>query len=97
MNAQFYSYLGITLLSIVMTAGIFLGTTNTTFKSVEKTLEILSKQIAEVRDEQKETAILTQRVYGAEIKIKNLEKCQDHSSAEMDAVQVRLNQLRKDI
>ncbi len=97
MNEQFFLYLVITLLSVALTAGIFMGSSKSTFKSIEKTLEAMSSQITEVRNDQKTMAELSTRLYGTELQIKNLTKCQDHTTSDLDAIQVRLNQLRKDI
>lgn len=97
MNEQFFLYLVITLLSVALTAGIFMGSSKSTFKSIEKTLEVMSGQITEVRNDQKTMAELSTRVFGTELKIKSLEKCQDHTTSDLDAIQIRLNQIRGDM
>lgn len=97
MNEQFYAYVVVTLLTVALMYGIFQGSTKSTFRALEKTLETMSAQINELRNDQKEMASLSTRVYGIDLKIKSLEKCQDHTTSDLDAIQVRLNKLREDI
>jgi uncharacterized protein YlxW (UPF0749 family) len=91
---QFYAYLAVTIGSILVTAGIFLGSTKTTFRSLEKAIEGLLSQITEIRNDQKAMSELTTRVYVNETKIKSLEKCQDHTSTDVDRIHARLNKLK---
>jgi len=91
---QFYAYLAVTIGSVLVTAGVFLGSTKSTFRSLEKSIENLCTQITEIRNDQKATAELTARVYVNETKIKGLEKCQDHTTGDVNTIFDRLNKLK---
>lgn len=91
---QFYAYLAVTIGSVLVTAGVFLGSTKTTFSSLEKSIETLCIQIKEIRDDQKAMSELTTRVYVNETKIKSLEKCQDHINEDVNTIFSRLNKMK---
>lgn len=93
---QFWLYLVITLLSVALMYGVFQGSTKTTLKSLKESMTLMSAQVTEIRNDQKMIQELNVKVYGVELKIESLEKCQDHTTKDLDAVQVRLNKLRAD-
>jgi len=97
MNEQFYLYLVITLLSVALMYGVFQGSTKSTLKTLKESLNLVAAQVTEIRNDQKAIQELSVKMYGVELKLESLEKCQDHNTRDMDAIQVRLNKIRADI
>lgn len=86
---QFYAYLAVTIGSIILTVGIFVGTTRSAFGNVEKSMIMIQSQLAELREEQKAINELNTRMAVAERSISNLEKCQDHLNTDMTIMKKR--------
>lgn len=93
MEQQTMIYLAITILSVIFTAGTFVGITRMSFKAVEQTLKTMQIQIQEVRDDQKAIGELTTRMALVEKGISNVEKCQDHIQGDLSLLKKR--QIRK--
>jgi len=86
---QFYAYLAVTIGSIILTVGIFVGTTRTAFRGVDNTMKLMQQQLSEIRDDQKSIAELSTRVSVAETRLTTLEKCQDHIQTDMTILKKR--------
>lgn len=86
---QFYAYLAVTIGSIVLTVGIFVGTTRTMFTNVKEVMTIIQLQLSELKEEQKSINELNTRMAVAERSIATLEKCQDHLNVDMNILKKR--------
>ena len=88
-NMETMTYLGITILSVIFTAGLFVGVTRMSFKNVESTLKVMQTQIQEVRDDQKAISELSTRMALVEQGLTNVIKCQDHIQVDMNILKKR--------
>ncbi len=89
MDSQLILYLSITILSVIFTAGTFVGITRMSFKAVEQTLKTMQGQIQEVRNDQKSIAELSTRMSVGETRLDGLEKCHDHIQVDLAILKKR--------
>ena len=86
---QFYAYLAVTIGSIVLTVGIFVGTTRTMFGNVKEIMTMIQLQLSELKEEQKSMNELNTRMSVAEQAIVYIGKCQDHLQSDMTILKKR--------